>query len=37
VSAWLSDTLGLEVVEVGHEQLGCGWRHPKLPVDWRRP
>jgi hypothetical protein len=37
VSAWLSDTLGLEVPEAGHEQLGCGWSHPKLPANWRTP
>jgi hypothetical protein len=30
VSAWLHDELGLEVPELGHEQLGFGWQHPKL-------
>ena len=30
VSAWLFDTLGLEVVEYGHERAGFGWSHPKL-------
>jgi hypothetical protein len=30
VSAWLSDTLGLEVREFGWEGMGHGWRHPKL-------
>jgi hypothetical protein len=36
VSAWLSDTLDLQVSEYGHEKAGWGWRHPKLPADWRR-
>ena len=31
VSAWLRDTLGLLVPEVGHEAGGIGWSHPKLP------
>jgi hypothetical protein len=30
VSAWLFDELGLEVCEFGHEDLGFGWKHPKL-------
>jgi hypothetical protein len=30
VSACLFDALGLDVCEFGHEDLGCGWRHPKL-------
>jgi hypothetical protein len=30
VSAWLYDELGLEVTELGHEDKGFGWRHPKL-------
>ena len=30
VSAWLSDTLGLIVPELGHEDRGHGWSHPKL-------
>ena len=30
VSAWLHDELGLEVFELGQEQCGCGWSHPKL-------
>jgi hypothetical protein len=33
VSAWLHDTLGLQVFELGHEELGCGWSHPKLAVE----
>jgi hypothetical protein len=33
VSAWLDETLGLRVVEYGHEQAGWGWTHPKLPAD----
>jgi hypothetical protein len=36
VSAWLADTLGLEVFEVGQEAHGCGWAHPKLPPEYRR-
>jgi hypothetical protein len=36
VSAWLHDTLRIEVVEVGHETAGGGWAHPKLPVVWRQ-
>jgi hypothetical protein len=30
VSAWLHDELGLRIPEVGHEDLGFGWAHPKL-------
>ena len=30
VSAWLHDTLGLIVPELGHEHRGHGWQHPKL-------
>jgi hypothetical protein len=30
VSAWLFEELGLEVCEFGHEDLGFGWKHPKL-------
>lgn len=37
VSAWLFDTLGIAVVEFGHENEGYGWRHPKLPDRWRHP
>jgi hypothetical protein len=36
VSAWLHDALGLEVFELGHEYRGCGWSHPKLPIEMRR-
>jgi hypothetical protein len=36
VSAWLHDTLALEVPELGHETCGCGWSHPKLPAELRR-
>lgn len=32
VSRWLQEQLGLDVPELGHEHLGCGCRHPKLPV-----
>lgn len=30
VSAWLMQTLGLAVPELGHEEKGYGWCHPKL-------
>jgi hypothetical protein len=30
VSAWLADELGLEIPELGHDHLGCGWNHPKF-------
>lgn len=36
VSAWLNDTLGLEVPEYGYEQEGFGWSHPKLPKSMRK-
>ncbi|NOT70626.1 MAG: hypothetical protein HOP09_04845 [Hyphomicrobium sp.] len=36
VSAWLHDTLGLEVFEVGQEHQGAGWRHPKLAPELRQ-
>ena len=32
VSRWLQEQLGVEVPELGHEHLGCGCRHPKLPA-----
>lgn len=35
VSAWLWDTLSLEVYEIGQECDGCGWSHPKIPVAFR--
>lgn len=35
-AAWLQQTLGLCVFEYGHEAEGCGWRHPKLPPEFRR-
>lgn len=35
VSAWLKDKLGLDVPELGHEERGCGWSHPKLPPTQR--
>jgi len=37
VSAWLHDTLRLEVPEYGYEQEGFGWSHPKLPATMRLP
>jgi hypothetical protein len=37
VSAWLADTLGIEVFEYGLEDQGCGWQHPKLLPELRRP
>lgn len=36
VSAWLKDTLGLDVFEYGLEELGCGHSHPKLFSELRR-
>lgn len=30
VSAWIRDTLGVQVCEYGHEAAGSGWGHPKL-------
>jgi hypothetical protein len=35
VAGWLYDELGIEVREIGHEQLGGGWSHPKLPSGWQ--
>lgn len=35
VSAWFADTLGVRVVEYGHEDAGWGWAYPKLLSDWR--
>lgn len=35
VSAWLDDTLGLKVTELGLEHEGWGWSHPKLPKTQR--
>lgn len=35
ISAWLADTLGLEVCEFGYEDRGFGWNHPKLPLQFR--
>jgi hypothetical protein len=35
VSAWLKDTLGIDVFEVGLEHEGCGHAHPKLPSSMR--
>jgi hypothetical protein len=36
VSAWLQDTLGRLVPEVGHDASGVGWSHPKLHRACRR-
>jgi hypothetical protein len=36
VSALLSDTLGMVVPELGHEDRGHGWSHPKLHPTLRR-
>jgi hypothetical protein len=36
VSAWLHDTLGLDVYEFSQERHGCGWAHPKLPPELRK-
>ncbi len=30
VSVWLQESMGLEVLEIGHESCGCGRQHPKL-------
>lgn len=37
ISAWLSDTLKLDVFEHGLEERGAGWRHPKIPAQYRLP
>lgn len=38
VAGWLHDELQLEVREIGREDCGCGWRHPKLdPMQWNKP
>lgn len=37
ISVWLQESLGLEVLEYGLEDEGCGWRHPKLPEQYRLP
>jgi hypothetical protein len=36
VSAWFKDELGIDVPELGHESLGCGWSHPKLHASLHR-
>lgn len=36
VSAWLHETLGLKVPELGFETLGHGWQHPKLHSTLKR-
>jgi len=36
ISAWLHDTIALEVRELGREKDGYGWTHPKLPPQYRR-
>jgi hypothetical protein len=35
VSAWLHDSLGIEIHEVGQEHEGFGWAHPKIPAQYR--
>lgn len=35
VSAWLKDTLDIDVFEVGLEHEGCGHAHPKLAPSFR--
>lgn len=37
ISAWLFDTLGLQVFEYGLEERGAGWKHPKIPLQYRHP
>ena len=36
VSAWLGDELGIDVFELGYEQEGSSWCHPKLPPSLRQ-
>jgi hypothetical protein len=36
VAVWLQEAAGLQIGEFGHEDLGRGWAHPKLPAAWRR-
>jgi len=36
VSVWLQERLALAIPEYGLEEYGCGWSHPKLPLEWRR-
>jgi len=36
ISAWLNDTLGLEVVEIERPNDGFGWSHPKIPARFRK-
>jgi hypothetical protein len=31
VAGWLKDTAKLDIFELGAEQMGSGWSHPKLP------
>ena len=37
IAAWLKDGLDLDVLEVGQEAEGGGWRHPKLHPCFRQP
>ncbi|PWJ81527.1 hypothetical protein C7441_11059 [Pseudaminobacter salicylatoxidans] len=37
LSAWLQDSLGLDVFEYGMEDRGAGWKHPKIPSQYRHP
>jgi hypothetical protein len=32
VAGWLKDTANLDIFELGAEQAGSGWSHPKLPA-----
>lgn len=36
VAGWLADTLDIDVYEVGLEHEECGWKHPKVPIPFRR-
>ena len=36
VAGWLKDTAKLDIFELGAEQAGSGWSHPKLPSILRR-
>lgn len=35
ISSWLKDELNLDVFEYGLEDRGAGWRHPKIPLQYR--
>jgi hypothetical protein len=37
VAGWLKDTANLDIFELGAEQAGSGWSHPKLPAGMPLP